>query len=118
MAQKDATGWLLLRRRLRGRTAQMMKCSAPKTLVIYIGANKTGSSAIQEFLRLNTHTLADHGLVVAPADLMPRGPISGQHVPFLEHLRDDLRNGSTVVAERMFLSMRDVPAGGKLIVRD
>jgi|KBSMisStaDraftv2_1062788.scaffolds.fasta_scaffold06600_4 hypothetical protein len=90
--------------------------SAAKTLALHIGANKTGSSAIQEFLRLNAGRLAAHGVIVAPADLMPGGPVSGQHVPFLEHLREDMHNGRKVVRERIFLLMRDAPVGGKVIV--
>lgn len=87
-----------------------------KALVLHIGANKTGSSAIQEFLRLNAQALSERGIAVAPADLMPGGPISGQHVPFLEHLREDMPSGRKVVAERVFLLMRDLPAAGKLVV--
>lgn len=106
---------LLLRLRLPGRKAEM-KRPLSKTLVLHIGANKTGSSAIQEFLCLNAQRLADRGVMVAPADLMPGGPVSGQHVPFLEHLRDDMANGRKIVAERVFLLMRELPAGGKLVV--
>jgi hypothetical protein len=90
--------------------------SISKTLILHIGANKTGSSAIQEFLRLNAQALADRGVIVAPADLMPGGTVSGQHVPFLEHLRENMQTGREVVRERIFLLMRDAPAGGKVIV--
>jgi hypothetical protein len=44
------------------------------------------------------------------------GPVTGQHVPFLEHLREDMTEGRKVVSERIFLLMRDMAPGGKLIV--
>lgn len=93
-----------------------MKGRARKSVLVHIGANKTGSSAIQAFLKLNVEPLARHGVHVAPADLMPGGPITGQHVPFFEHLREDMEFGRKVVKERIALLLRQVPAGGKLVI--
>lgn len=51
-----------------------------KQLVIHAGANKTGSSAIQTFLRLNSHKLAEAGVAVPSERLRPTRRSGGQHV--------------------------------------
>jgi hypothetical protein len=94
----------------------IMKAAPSKTLVLHIGANKTGSSAIQEFLGLNCEALARRGVMVAPSDLMRGGTVTGQHVPFIEHLRFDMAFGRKIVAERIALLMRDLPERGTLVV--
>lgn len=93
-----------------------MKERTRKSVLLHIGANKTGSSAIQAFLRLNAEALARHGLHVAPADLMPGSTISGQHLPFFEHLREDMPFGRKIVAERIPLLLRQIPAGETLVI--
>ncbi len=93
-----------------------MKEGTSKRLLLHIGANKTGSSAIQEFLRLNFEALARHDVIVAPSDLMRGGPVTGQHVPFLEHLRFDMAFGRKIVTERIALLMRDLPERGTLVI--
>src|SRR4051812_13585660 len=93
-----------------------MKGRPSKCLLLHIGANKTGSSAIQEFLRFHFEALARHGVIVAPSDLMRGGPVTGQHVPFLEHLRFDMAFGRKIVTERIGLLMRDLPERGTLVI--
>ncbi|MBV8800021.1 MAG: sulfotransferase domain-containing protein [Alphaproteobacteria bacterium] len=87
-----------------------------QSLVLHIGANKTGSSAVQEFLRLNAKALARQGLTVAPSDLLPDSPITGQHLPFLEHLRQDIPQGRTTVSERIDALMEALPQHASLLI--
>jgi hypothetical protein len=87
-----------------------------KRLILHIGANKTGSSTIQEFLRLNAEPLSRCGAVVAPSDLMPGGPVTGQHLPFLEHLRENAPDGPRIVADRVELLMSSLPEDGCLMI--
>lgn len=47
-------------------------------LTLHIGANKTGSSAIQRFLRLNAATLRGMGYLVPSKTLEPTGVVSGE----------------------------------------
>src|SRR3954468_5859864 len=87
-----------------------------KTLVLHIGANKTGSSAIQKFLRINARALSKFGIVVAPADMRSGGRITGEHVWFVQSLSDDFQQGRTILADRLDDVMENVPEGGKLLV--
>src|ERR1051326_4059217 len=94
----------------------MMKRRSAKRLILHIGANKTGSSAIQEFLRVNVEALASSSVVVAPSDLMKTGPVTGQHVPFLEHLRETRTDGRKIVSERISLLMGEIPNNATLVI--
>jgi hypothetical protein len=87
-----------------------------KTLVLHIGANKTGSTAIQEFLRLNAAPLSRVGLIVASADLLPDSPVSGQQAPFVESLLADISTGAKIVEERIDGLMQGLPKGGRAIL--
>lgn len=57
-----------------------------KELILHIGANKTGSSAIQGFLSLNCKHLLQEGIFVPPADLNAGNKITGFHVWRLNEL--------------------------------
>jgi len=70
-------------------------------LVLHIGANKTGSTAIQEFLRLNVASLPSFGFNVAPSDLTPDGPVTGHHVWLMEELRPDIAAGRVLIVDRI-----------------
>jgi hypothetical protein len=87
-----------------------------KTLVLHIGANKTGSSAIQAFLRLNAAELARSGLFVAPSDLSLDGEISGQHVWFVEELLSDIPAGGRRIARRIDKLMAGLPEDARLLI--
>ena len=58
-----------------------------KRLTIHAGANKTGSSAIQAFLKRNAATLRSDGIVVPDMSLALEGPIEGHHVWFFDQRR-------------------------------
>jgi hypothetical protein len=49
-------------------------------LLLHIGANKTGSSAIQNFLRLNAATLRNLGFLVPDRELGVSDRVTGEHV--------------------------------------
>lgn len=87
-----------------------------KHLILHIGANKTGSSAIQEFLRLNADALAADGLHVAPADLQPDGEVTGQHVWFMEQQLADLPAARRRVTNRIGRLMADIPDESSLLI--
>jgi hypothetical protein len=55
-------------------------------LLLHVGGAKAGSSAIQTMLRDNANILRDSGWVVASADLMPSGRLTGDQVQFFEGL--------------------------------
>src|SRR5437764_930064 len=89
---------------------------AEKSILLHVGANKTGSSAIQEFLRLNAAELPRFGLSVAPSDLSRSGKITGQHVGFIEQQRQDLPAGRKRIARRIDRLMAELEPGARLIV--
>ncbi len=69
-------------------------------LTIHIGAGKTGSSAIQLFLKENISRLADDGILVPAEDLEPSGRYTGNHVWFFDGLRQSrFQPGDTRVLE-------------------
>ncbi|MCP5091729.1 MAG: hypothetical protein GY949_12475 [Gammaproteobacteria bacterium] len=49
-------------------------------LILHIGANKTGSSALQSFMRMNEAVLRDHGFVLPDRELSFGGHVSGYQV--------------------------------------
>src|SRR5215204_2412769 len=51
-----------------------------KKLIVHIGANKTGSSAVQRFLSLNNLALRAEGIVVPDDDFRIADKIQGHHV--------------------------------------
>ncbi|MBV9571611.1 MAG: sulfotransferase domain-containing protein [Alphaproteobacteria bacterium] len=87
-----------------------------KHLVLHIGANKTGSSAIQEFLRLNADALPRFGLHVAPSDLQPGGAVTGQHVWFMEQQLADIPAGRRRITNRIARLMADLKDEERLLI--
>jgi hypothetical protein len=87
-----------------------------KSLLLHIGANKTGSSAIQEFLRLNADALSALGFTVAPADLLPQGKITGQHVWIVEQLRSAPAPGRRKLEKRIDRLMEALPEDSRLVI--
>src|SRR5438270_7553637 len=87
--------------------------SGKRTLILHIGANKTGSSAIQHFLRLNAALLKSAGIAVAPGDLTPEGSVTGQHVSAIEALRKDLETGKTEMSARRRALTQELAPGAK-----
>lgn len=87
-----------------------------KSVVLHIGANKTGSSAIQEFLRLNVEALARACVHVAPADLLPEGKISGQHIWLVEDALTNPREGARRIAEQIDRLMTPLDDSARLLI--
>src|SRR6476469_8037679 len=87
-----------------------------KSIILHIGANKTGSSAIQEFLRLNAAALPRFGVHVAPSDLSRNGKITGQHVWFIEQQRKDVSAGRKRLTRRMERLMAGLEPGSRLVI--
>jgi len=60
-----------------------------KKLIVHIGANKTGSSAVQRFLSMNNLALRAEGIIVPDNGLRVADKIEGHHVwGFQEFLKD------------------------------
>ena len=63
----------------------------PKKLILHIGANKTGSSAIQRFLSTNNLALREEGIIVPNKNFQVARNIEGHHVfSFVELLNNPL----------------------------
>lgn len=56
-------------------------------LIVHIGAGKCGSSAIQEYLRVNAAALRAQGVLVPPERLAAHSALTGTHLYFFEELR-------------------------------
>ena len=55
-----------------------------KQIILHIGAAKCGSTAIQDFLGLNSVRLRNHGIMVPSIDMTVDGPIHGNHILIFE----------------------------------
>lgn len=62
---------------------------ARQKLIVHVGANKTGSSAIQRFLSLNRDLFREQGVVVPDQDLALGNQVTGFHVFAFEKLFRD-----------------------------
>jgi hypothetical protein len=58
-------------------------------LIVHIGAGKCGSSAIQEYLKLNAPALRARGVLVPGGDLAPGDPVLGSQIAFFNQLLSD-----------------------------
>lgn len=72
--------------------------------IVHIGAGKTGSSTIQNFLRLNSEALLNHGFYVPGSDL-GNGKMTGEHVWATQKLLGESDPNSAI--RKALLSMRD-----------
>jgi hypothetical protein len=64
-----------------------------KKLIIHIGANKTGSSAVQRFLSMNNLALRTEGIIVPDNGLRVANKIEGHHVWVFQDLLKDASEG-------------------------
>lgn len=74
------------------------------TLLVHIGAGKSGSTAIQQFLAVNRSRLADHGILVPGSDLSPDGDKPELHLGYFawqsqEEMRANLAERLTTLVE-------------------
>lgn len=60
-----------------------------RKIILHIGAPKTGSTAIQNFLGLNAEALRTEGIIVPDDDLGMSGPVSGSHLRKMVELREN-----------------------------
>lgn len=70
-------------------------------LTIHIGAVKTGSSAIQTFLKMNAARLRKQGVVVPDQQLMATGRIDGHHVWYFADRGGSPREHADEVTQRI-----------------
>src|SRR5215207_11620002 len=64
-----------------------------KKLIVHIGANKTGSSAVQRFLSMNNLALRAEGIIVPDNGLRVADKIEGHHVWGFQDLLKDASEG-------------------------
>jgi hypothetical protein len=68
-------------------------------VTLHLGANKTGSSAIQAFLARNSSVLRAHGVVVPDEALGTSGFVAGHHVWYFDQLAESpAKQGAEVTA--------------------
>lgn len=67
-------------------------------LIVHVGANKTGSSAVQSFLALNRRDLREHGIIVPDEQLGLREQAGGAHVFTFQQLLEDRAEGRARLA--------------------
>lgn len=60
-----------------------------RKIILHIGASKTGSSAIQSFMRLNHDYFSENGFFIPDSHLRKSPKISGEHVMVLQELMTD-----------------------------
>ena len=85
-----------------------------KRIILHIGAGKTGTSAIQMFLRRNAVALAEAGYVVPDQNLGLEGKITGEHVWKLESMLGNADpNG---VKEALINLVERIPDDAKLLL--
>lgn len=65
----------------------------PEKLIVHIGANKTGSSAIQRFLSMNSLVLREEGVVVPDNEFHLSDKVQGYHVFGFQKLLQDPLEG-------------------------
>ena len=65
----------------------------PKKLIVHIGANKTGSSAVQRFLSVNSLALREEGVIVPDNEFRIVDEIQGYHVFGFQQLLGDPTEG-------------------------
>ncbi len=97
-------------------TVSLVPSQMPKSIILHIGANKTGSSAIQTFLKTNAAALRKHAIEVAPSDLAAGGKITGEHVWFTQSLLADIQAGARIMEERTEALLAGLPDGTRLIM--
>jgi hypothetical protein len=65
----------------------------PKKLILHIGANKTGSSAVQRFLSINSLALREEGIIVPDSEFQVAQRTQGNHVFGIQQLLDSPLDG-------------------------
>lgn len=93
-----------------------MGLNANKQLILHIGASRTGSTAIQEFLRLNAEPLSRLGVAVAPANLKAGGAVTGQHVALVQSHLENPAAARKKIANRIGKLIESTPPGSRLVL--
>jgi hypothetical protein len=84
-----------------------------RSIAIHIGANKTGSSAIQRFLQLNAPALGELGWTVPDGEMSIGGRVSGAQVSWFVSLANKPHGH---LAERIRDLMNKIPAPGGIVI--
>jgi hypothetical protein len=87
-----------------------------KTIILHIGANKTGSSAIQAFLKANAQALPKFGVTVGTSDLAPGSAVTGEHVWYVQSVVDKAEEGRKTNTRKIDAIMAGLPDSAKLVL--
>ncbi len=87
-----------------------------KKLILHVGANKTGSSAIQRFLALNASALRSEGIVVPDKDFRASEEVEGHHVFSFQKLLEDPAEGRQLLKDALDSIIRDRPETKKILM--
>lgn len=80
-----------------------------KKLILHVGANKTGSSAIQRFLALNASALHSEGFVIPDKDFRVSESIEGHHTFSFQKLLANSEDGRKRLEDALDSIVRDRP---------
>lgn len=83
------------------------------SLILHIGANKTGSSAIQRFLQKNVATFRSHGILIPDRELGWTNTVTGDHVFALQSFISGNRRELLPAFEAMIQAK---PIPGKVLI--
>ncbi len=86
-----------------------------KKIILHIGANKTGSSAIQRFISLNRKEFLDEGIVIPNDDFQVSDSIQGYHVWGFARLIKEEANGQQILEDAVEDIFRSQPSANTIL---
>lgn len=88
----------------------------PKKLIVHIGANKTGSSAIQRFLSMNSLALREEGIIVPNNEFRVTARIPGYHVFGFQELLQNPLEGRKQLGEAIDAAQAAYPEATAILL--